>query len=180
MKAYVGIGSNLENRLEHFQKAVSFLSEIAGLEILAASSIYETSPISCEGGLFYNAVLELESSLAPLEMMKFLLSVEKKMGRQREKVQQARVIDLDLLINDVQVLQDTILILPHPRMHERRFVLEPLCELNSKLIHPVLKKTMGELLIGLKDPNSVKKLFPFQLNLKNTKEAILHHTCRVL
>ncbi len=171
MRAYIGIGSNLENRLEHFQKAVSLLSGIAGLEILATSSIYETSPVLCEGGFFYNAVLEVESSSNPIELMNHLLSVEKKMGRQREKNQQARVIDLDLLISENQIFKETILILPHPRMHERRFVLEPICELNPKLVHPILKKTFGELLIDLNDNHSVKKLFRFPLNLKNKRVA---------
>jgi 2-amino-4-hydroxy-6-hydroxymethyldihydropteridine diphosphokinase len=160
MKAYVGLGSNLGDRLKNIKSAIDEISRIQGVQSLRLSSIYETEPVQCEGEWFYNAVLEIETRLDPVWLMQKFLEIEKTLGRIPLKKGHERSIDLDLLLCEGQIVEKPILTLPHPRFHLRRFVLEPLCELNKGLVHPRLGQTLERLLQDLKDDAVVKKAIP--------------------
>src|SRR6266852_5599683 len=146
-KAYVALGSNLGDRAGNLLLAVRGMME-AAMVVTRVSSIYETQPVSeVEQPPFLNMVAELGNPLpAPEQVLARLLRIEYALGRTREVKDGPRTIDLDLLLygdlqNDTQFLR-----LPHPRLHERRFVLEPLAEIAPRIMHPTLKQTIGELL----------------------------------
>jgi 2-amino-4-hydroxy-6-hydroxymethyldihydropteridine diphosphokinase len=139
MIAYVGLGSNLGDRLQNIHRAIQNLKEISGTIVLRVSSLYETEPVNCEGGLFMNAVAEIDTILEPDDFLNELLKIEDSMGRTRTSGKtEARKIDLDFLLYGSLQLNLPQLKIPHPRMHERIFVLEPLCELNKDLVIPGL------------------------------------------
>lgn len=145
--AYIAVGSNLGDRNKHFLDAEAFLRKINGISFIRNSEIYETAPVGGPAGQgnYLNAVWEVETELAPAELLKELLGIEKKMGRVREERNGPRAIDLDILFYGAEVLNDPGLTLPHPRLQERFFVLKPLMDLCPDLRHPVLKKTIREL-----------------------------------
>lgn len=162
MKAYLGLGSNLTDRLSFLKKAVDLIDSLPQVQVLRVSSVYETEPVQCAGGWFYNLVLEAEFFVSTSSFMRSLLKIETRIGRKRRGPQEARVIDIDFLFAEGEILQTEDLVLPHPRLHERRFVLEPLAELNPNFKHPVLEQTVSAMLQNLKDPGAVRKLFVFR------------------
>lgn len=130
MLAYLGLGSNLADRLENLQRAVDLLDEHEGLHLLRSSRVYETEPVGGpEQPDFLNAVIEVDTERSPRELLGACLEVEVAMGRIREERWGPRPIDVDLLTYGDLVLDEPDLVLPHPRMHERAFVLVPLTEL---------------------------------------------------
>ncbi|MBI1883507.1 MAG: 2-amino-4-hydroxy-6-hydroxymethyldihydropteridine diphosphokinase [Chlamydiae bacterium] len=160
MKAYIGLGSNVGDRLTFLKKAISLIGDTHSILILRLSSVYETEPVHCEGLWFYNAVLEIETVEEPLGLLDRLLKIEAALGRVRSGKNISRSIDLDLLFYESHMMENEALTLPHPRLHERRFVLEPLSELDEHLIHPGFQETVGNLLKNLRDKWSVKKAVP--------------------
>ena len=145
---YIGIGSNLGNALKNCQHAVESLSLTAGVEITRVSPFYKTEPVGIENqNMFINAVVEIRTVLSARNLFRALQSIEKDMGRDREVKGGPRIIDLDLLFYGQEVIQDADLIVPHPEIQRRRFVLEPICEIASYLIHP----DFGVSMRGLKD-----------------------------
>jgi 2-amino-4-hydroxy-6-hydroxymethyldihydropteridine diphosphokinase len=145
---YIGIGSNLGNVLENCQYAVENLSQSKGIEITRVSSFYKTEPVGIENqNLFINAVIEIKTALSARNLFQNLQNVEKDMGRRREIKGGPRIIDLDFLFYGQEIIQDADLIVPHPEIQKRRFVLEPLYEIASYFIHPVF----GVSIRGLKD-----------------------------
>lgn len=135
---YIGIGSNLGNALKNCHDAVGSLTRVRETELMRVSSFYETEPVGIESqNYFVNAVIEVRTSLSARHLFQELQNIEKNMGRKREVKGGPRIIDLDLLFYGHDLIQETDLTVPHPEMHKRRFVLEPLCELTSCLIHPV-------------------------------------------
>ena len=152
---YIGIGSNLGNALKNCQHAVESLSLAKGIEIIRVSSFYKTDPVGIENqNLFINAVVENKTALSACNLFQTLQNIEKDMGREREVKGGPRIIDLDLLFYGQEVIQDADLIVPHPEIQKRRFVLEPLCEIASYFIHPVF----GVSIRGLKDRLSDNKM----------------------
>jgi 2-amino-4-hydroxy-6-hydroxymethyldihydropteridine diphosphokinase len=155
-KAYVSLGSNLGDRAGNLLLAVRGMME-ASLCVTRVSSIYETEAISeIEQPPFLNMVAEIGNSLpTPEQMMARLLRIEYVLGRTREVKDGPRTIDLDLLFYGELEKDTEFLRLPHPRLHQRRFVLEPLAEVASRLVHPVLKKSVIELLETTEDESAV-------------------------
>jgi len=146
--AYLGIGSNLGNRQELLLGSINLLIEKAG-KISAFSPIYETAPWGYQSPhLYLNSVVQLETSLSPTELLYVIQNIESELGRMAKSKNQPytdRTIDIDILIYDEVNMLSTDLILPHPLMHQRLFVLEPLADIAPDLLHPVLKKTIATL-----------------------------------
>ena len=149
--AAIALGSNLDsrfgNREANLREAVRRVGELG--EVQAVSSFHDTEPVGhVEQPRFLNGALLLETELAPVELMQALLGVERAMGREREGAvaKGPRVIDLDLLLDGDVVMATEELVLPHPEMQARRFVLEPLAEIAPEWVHPVLGVTVRELL----------------------------------
>ena len=135
--AFVGIGSNLGDRESHLSRAVELLSTADNIEVSAVSQIRETEPVGpVEQGPFLNAAVRVETELAPRELLHLLLDIEERMGRVRRERFGPRTIDLDLLLYGDEVVDEPGLTVPHPRLTERRFALEPLSDLDPGLTIP--------------------------------------------
>ena len=160
-KAYVALGSNLGDRAGNLLLAVRGMME-AAMVVTRASSIYETQPVSeVEQPPFLNMVVEVGNPLpAPEQVMARLLRIEYALGRIRDIKDGPRTIDLDLLLYGDLKSDTEFLRLPHPRLHERRFVLEPLAEIAPHLMLPTLEITAAELLESLKAESVVKRWVP--------------------
>lgn len=155
--AYLSLGSNLGDREAKLREAIQRLSE-AGT-VTKISSWYETEPVEfTEQPWFLNAVVEFKTELSALELMRLLLEVERAMGRERTRPKGPRVIDLDLLLFDNESFNTPELTIPHPAMHERRFVLEPLAEIAPEAEHPILRKTALGLLKSLPVGPEVRRI----------------------
>ncbi|HEY0404135.1 MAG TPA: 2-amino-4-hydroxy-6-hydroxymethyldihydropteridine diphosphokinase, partial [Pyrinomonadaceae bacterium] len=130
----------------------------AGLNVRRLSSIYETEPVDAPAQPFFlNMVAELCGPLpAPEQLLARLLRIEYALDRRRDVARGARTIDLDLLLYDERQSSTEFLVLPHPRLHKRRFVLTPLAELSPQLVHPILRRSVIELLAAIEDPAEVK------------------------
>ena len=143
---YIGIGSNIGNKIENCRKAISLMGRLEGCSVRAQSPFYRTEPVGVDGqDFFVNGVICMDTGLSARSLLKRLLKIETDMGRVRRKKWDARVIDLDILLFGCRVIEKSDLIVPHPLMHLRRFVLTPLLQLDPNLIHPVLGKSMREL-----------------------------------
>ena len=145
---YIGIGSNLGDRHSSCEESVKRIRELKDVKVTAVSSFYETSPV---GGppqpMYINGVIRLETQTGPAELLADLKNIEKIMGRRDAALRDLpRTIDLDVLLYGDSIIETKELKVPHPRMHERFFVLKGLAEVAPDVIHPVLKKTAGELL----------------------------------
>jgi 2-amino-4-hydroxy-6-hydroxymethyldihydropteridine diphosphokinase len=158
-RAYVGMGANLGDRLSTLQTATEYLARLGTLA--AVSSVYETEPVGyTDQPPFLNMVVALETGLEPLNLMQSLLDIEQELGRVRSFLNAPRTLDLDLLLYGDRVIADPGLTVPHPRMHERAFVLVPLAEVSPRLVLPTTSKTVKELLDGLADENGVRIFAP--------------------
>ena len=158
VRAYVGMGSNLGDRAGNLLLGARGMLA-AGLRVLRISSVYETEPVgvSDEQPAYLNAVAELGPPLPPPEeLLARLLKIEYALGRRRTRANAARTLDLDLLLHGGARSDTPLLTLPHPRMHQRRFVLAPLCELAPGARHPALNMTFAELLAESDDRPRVK------------------------
>ena len=153
--AYIALGSNLGERGENLERALQALQESPGVEVTQMSSFYETAPVGGPTGQenYLNAAAELQTDLEPRELLRVLLEVEQRLGRVRRERFGPRTIDLDLLLYGDRVIQDDALIVPHPRMQERPFVLQPLAEIAPDVVHPLLGLTIRELLQQLGTPD---------------------------
>lgn len=136
--AYVGLGANLGDAAATLRSALAELATIDGVEVVRASHLYRSAPLQATGPSFVNAVAELHTTLAPLALLHVLQGIEQRHGRERPYPNAPRTIDLDLLLHGDTVLRTPELTVPHPRLHQRRFVLEPLLELAPALVHPLL------------------------------------------
>ena len=156
--AYIGFGSNIGDRLKHIQNAIHALSKTEGITLLKISSVYKTDPIGYEAqGEFLNGVIAIQTTLSPLSLLHTLKDIETVVGRQHRIRWGPREIDLDLLIYGDLCLQTEQLVVPHPEMHLRRFVLVPLAEIAPDLVHPVFQETVQTLCNHLEDDQSVQQ-----------------------
>jgi len=147
---YIGIGSNLGDRQGNCRRSVEFLRQ-RGVRVLKESSLYETRPWGVEGQPdFINMAVEAGTDIPPQEFLALLKSIEKDMGREEGIRWGPRLIDLDILLYDGLVLDAPGLKVPHPLMHLRGFVLEPLAEIAPDLVHPVLGKPIREIALALR------------------------------
>ncbi len=150
-RAFIGIGSNDGDRLQAISRAVQFLGAPSGLRVVQLAPIQETAPVGGPPqGPYLNSVVELQTELPPHELLAALQRIEWLLGRRSSKQRWGpRPMDLDLLLYDDRIVQDPEMTIPHPRMHERRFVLEPLAQLAPDVIHPVLREPIRALLARL-------------------------------
>ena len=155
---YIGFGSNIGDRLAHIQNAIHALSKTEGITLQKISSIYQTDPVGYETqAQFLNGVAAIQTDLPPLSLLRTLKDIEALVGRQHRIRWGPREIDLDILIYGDLCLHTEKLVVPHPEMHLRRFVLVPLVEIAPALVHPVLKETVQTLLERLDDDKSVSE-----------------------
>jgi 2-amino-4-hydroxy-6-hydroxymethyldihydropteridine diphosphokinase len=160
---YIGIGSNLngknnETPLQNCKKALVELKK--EVNICKISSWYKSEPIPVSNQpWFINGVIEISTDKSSLDLLEFILSIEEVSGRVREKKNEARILDLDIIDYKKKILYiKNKLIIPHPKMHERSFVLQPLSELNPKWMHPIKKKGIKELIRNLNDKQKISKI----------------------
>ncbi len=157
--AYLLLGSNLGNREKHLRDALSLI-------ILRLGNIQEYSSLYCTASWgkydqpdFINQVVALETHLSPEILLDGVLKIESELGRERNERWGSRTIDIDILLFGREIIDKPNLKIPHPFLHERRFALQPLCEIAPDVIHPLLDKKVSELLAELSDNLSVKKLY---------------------
>lgn len=154
---YLSLGSNLGDRAENLTRALEALREVG--ELSAVSSIYETEPVDfAQQGWFLNCAVSLETEKLPRQLLASLQRIEQQMGRRRTVAKGPRVIDIDVLLFGNSVIDTQNLTVPHPAMHERRFVLDPLAEIAPEARHPVFKKTVREMRDALPPGQTVRKL----------------------
>lgn len=160
---FLGIGTNLGNREENLHAAMIRISETIG-SIVSTSSVYETEPWGFKStNMFLNMIVEIESSLSPYEILDSIKAIEKEQGRIRTESQYtSRIIDIDILFYGNRILETSDLMVPHPRLQSRKFVLLPMNELSSGFIHPVLMKDMKTLLLETSDETRIIRVFPFE------------------
>ncbi len=162
---YIGIGSNKGERIKNIEEALGKIKK--EIYIQKVSSLYLTEPVKTKGGWFVNCVAEGKTNKLARELLTYLFQIEKEMGRIRKRDGEKRSIDLDVLLYGQEIIQEKDLTVPHLLLHQRRFVLTPLSEINPKLNHPLLNKTVDELLKELKDPHQVEKIKEINANNQN-------------
>lgn len=155
---FLGIGTNLGNRENNLENAIASIGLSIG-PVLMSSSIYDTEPWGFQSEEeFLNMVVKLETDLAPVVLLERIHTIESLLGRVRGPEQfSSRVIDIDILLYEDMIIDEDNLKIPHPLLQERRFVLVPLCEIGAELLHPVLKKTIEELLEECMDKGIVTR-----------------------
>ena len=180
-RAFIGLGTNLGDRAANYRQAIQRLGHLPESRIARQSSIYETEPVGDIEGTFLNGVVELDTEMSADLLMRRLLAIERAMGRRRgsgrkpsadSRKYQPRIIDLDLLFFDKEIIHTPPLTVPHPRLHERRFVLAPMAELAPALIHPELNVSISELLARLKSPQRVTLARADLLRPSSTREVL--------
>lgn len=158
-KAYIGIGSNIGKKIENCKKAIELLKENPQIKIAKISDFYETEPVGYkEQEWFVNGTVEIETDLNPQELLLLCQTIESELGREKKIKYGPRIIDLDILLYNNDIIDKTELKIPHPEMHKRRFVLEPLSDIAPDAVHPVLKKTIVELLESLTEKVAINKI----------------------
>ena len=160
-RAYISFGSNIGNRFAYINQALQALREADGVSLIRVSSLYETEPVGDEAqDWFLNGVLAIETILSPHSLLDLLKRIETRMGRQQRRRWGPREIDLDILIYEGRCINTPDLIVPHPEMHRRRFVLVPFAEIAPDTVHPILQQTIQTLLSELTDQKAVRFAAP--------------------
>ena len=154
---FIGLGSNVGDRESNLRKAMELLKE--KMKLVKVSSMYETEPMYLKDQpWFVNCVAKLETDLTPKELLVYLKDIERRLGRQKSVGYGPRSIDLDILFYGNEIVEESDLKIPHPRLHERRFVLVPLVEIEPGRVHPIYRRSASTLLANLNSNESVRKL----------------------
>ena len=162
-RVFIGIGSNLGNRKAHYHEAMERVAELPNTRIVKESSLYESEPLGDAKTWYVNGAIGIETEFTPEQLLRRLKAIEQAMGRKKKapaKRWASRTIDLDILFFDNRVIDSPSLKIPHPELHNRRFVLLPLSELTPNLIHPLFGVTIARLLATLKDETRVMLMPP--------------------
>lgn len=163
VRAYIGVGSNRGDRPANCRRAVKEVACIPGCAVVECSDWFLTEPVGVKGQDWYlNGVLAVDTEISPRDLLLHLLAIEKRMGRVRKTHWESRVMDLDLLLYGEEIVHGEDLVVPHPLMHQRRFVLAPLAQIAPGLRHPCLESTIAELLERL--PEEGQAIFPWRGN----------------
>ena len=160
--AYIGAGSNIGDKLSNCRNGIASLAKTQNTQIIKWSKFYRTEPVDYKKqDWFINCVVKIETGLDPVQLITELKSIEYDAGRTDDTVRFGpRILDLDILLFDDLNMNSSGLIIPHPRMHKRRFVLKPMCDIDPSIVHPVFKKEMRDLLAAL-DENE-QRIVEFQ------------------
>ncbi|MCF7876509.1 2-amino-4-hydroxy-6-hydroxymethyldihydropteridine diphosphokinase [Candidatus Bipolaricaulota bacterium] len=158
VKAFIGLGSKLGDRKENIDNSIRLLTSLDGITLLSRASNFETEPVGPIQPWFINTAIKIETDLAPEELLSKCKEVERRIGRVDSLRWGPRLVDLDLLLFGERVIQTDRLALPHPEMEERKFVLIPLIELESELIHPELEIPLKKILPKTDEDKKVVKL----------------------
>ena len=154
---YLSLGSNLEDRAANLRAALEKLGDLGAVN--SVSAFYETEPVGLTAQpWFLNCAAKLDTEKMPRQLLNGVLNLEQEMGRQRKQKNGPRIIDIDILLFGTSVIETAGLTVPHPRMHERRFVLEPLAEIAPDVRHPVFKRTVRELRDALPPGQTVRRV----------------------
>lgn len=155
--AYLSLGTNVGNKKENLINAINYIAE--GSEVIKKSSLYKTEPWGNKNQEeFINQVIYVKTKKSPQELMSFLLETEKRMGRERIEKWGPRIIDLDILFYDEEIIKENDLVIPHPHITERKFILIPLIEVSKRLKHPVTKQSIEWHLKTCADKNKVVQI----------------------
>jgi len=160
INSFIGVGANLGRPGEQCRDALRRVGERGGIDLLRAASLYRTEPLgNPDQPWFVNTVAEVRTTLSPSGLLSELMAIERAMGRQRSgRSAEPRPIDLDLLLYGQEVVAEADLVVPHPRMHERRFVLVPMNEIAAYVLHPAFGISMQGLLSRCRDSGRVEKM----------------------
>ncbi len=158
---YIGVGSNIGDKLEYCRKAIDLVDKIPGCRVTAQSDFFQTAPVGVNGQDWYvNNVISLEADISANKLLENLLSIEAGLGRERKKKWDSRTIDLDILLFASDIIDEKDLSVPHPFMHLRKFVLVPLVQLKPDLIHPVSGIIVSKLLDSITKED--QSIFPLE------------------
>ena len=161
---FIGFGSNVGDRVDFCDRAVTLLSLLPHSRLQGVSLLYETEPVRDQidpgEGWFLNGVVQLETNITPRNLLSTLQEIERALDRDEDNRSGPRTIDLDILFYGEHVIKEPGLTIPHPRLHQRRFVLMPMNELDPLWVHPMLNQSVAQLLTAAKDQSQVRLLFP--------------------
>jgi 2-amino-4-hydroxy-6-hydroxymethyldihydropteridine diphosphokinase len=156
--AYIGIGSNIGDPQRNCHEAIGRIGAVDGCRVISVSSFYLTEPVGDRAQEWYvNGVVSISTAMSVRDLLNSLLKIEANMGRVRTVKWGPRIIDLDILLYGQDIIDETALKIPHPMMHLRKFVMAPMADLAPEVVHPVLGKTMTELLMGITESIQVIK-----------------------
>jgi 2-amino-4-hydroxy-6-hydroxymethyldihydropteridine diphosphokinase len=152
--AHIGLGANVGDRARNIYTAAALLSQTPGVTLARLSTLLENPSVggAADAGMFLNAAAEIATTLPAPALLQSLMEIERRLGRQRREKWEPRTIDLDLLLYGTSIVSTQALMVPHPLMHERMFVLAPLAEIAAEAVHPILQMTVGGLLENLRNP----------------------------
>ncbi len=153
--AFISIGSNLGDKIGNCRAAIEAMARLDSSAVLETSSFYRTAPLDyLDQDWFINAAVKLETGLSPVRLLEQLHKIQHSAGRVKDPIPSGpRIIDLDIIFYDDAVIETDGLVVPHPRMHKRAFVLQPICDIDPQFVHPLLQRRVRDLLDELHDPS---------------------------